>query len=85
MATELSNAANSPKFVLTSHTAAAQVHWLSLKHRKTAVKASGGCQSTVSGPLLFCKRRSMIAPGWYRPIDIDRSPCMIEAGHFTRE
>jgi hypothetical protein len=46
---------------------------LTQSSQKSAM-ASGGCQSPGNSPLSFRHRRSRIAPGWYRPIDIDRSP-----------
>ncbi|MGV2335354.1 MAG UNVERIFIED_CONTAM: hypothetical protein LVR18_14975 [Planctomycetaceae bacterium] len=48
---------------------------LALHDHKKAVKASGECQSpATSAPRRH--RRNRNAPGCYRPIDIDRSPCM---------
>jgi hypothetical protein len=70
---------HSPRSPVRLPSAFAKWHWPSLSRRKTAFKASSGCRSPGNVPLSFCESRSRNAPGWYRPIDIDRSP------HFTQQ
>ncbi|MEY3174262.1 MAG: hypothetical protein RLZZ436_2176 [Planctomycetota bacterium] len=68
-----------------SSVAASHWPWLSLNRRKKVGKASWGCQSPGNGPQLRGQRRCRSAPGWYRPIDIDRTPCMIGSRLFNGE